>query len=81
VKSRRDDFESLFYLLMYLLNRAKLPWSYLTNRNDRKKVNLSLDLYERLEFKEESYASILPASLKKHFLNALRLHFTEAPKY
>jgi hypothetical protein len=26
-KSRRDDFESLLYILLYLTNDFKLPWS------------------------------------------------------
>lgn len=28
-KSRRDDIESLFYLLIFMLNREKLPWACL----------------------------------------------------
>jgi hypothetical protein len=26
-KSRRDDFESLLYILLYLTNDLRLPWS------------------------------------------------------
>ena len=26
-KSRRDDIEAAFYILIYLINRQKLPWS------------------------------------------------------
>jgi hypothetical protein len=26
-KSRRDDFESIFYIVSYLINGLRLPWS------------------------------------------------------
>ena len=32
-KSRRDDFESIFYVLLYLLNDFALPWSNLLNKS------------------------------------------------
>ena len=37
-KSRRDDIESAFYVLIYLLNDATLPWSdFSTKYTDRSK--------------------------------------------
>jgi len=35
-KSRRDDYESFFYILLYLLAEANLPWSYLVRKNNNK---------------------------------------------
>ena len=33
-KSRRDDMESAFYLIIYLLNKNQLPWTYLCPTNN-----------------------------------------------
>ncbi len=36
--SKRDDFESIFYIMVYLLNGYQLPWSSLEN-NLNLKIN------------------------------------------
>ena len=79
-KSRRDDYESLFYILLYLLTEANLPWSYLVRKNNHKS-SLSKNLQDRLSFCEREYAKMLPKILNSHFLLALKLEFTEKPKY
>lgn len=38
--SRRDDIESVFYLLFYLLNRHKLPWNKFQDDFSKKIINI-----------------------------------------
>lgn len=49
-KSRRDDIESIFYNLIFMLNDKSLPWSTLAKHasNVNKKVEFSKLLEERL---------------------------------
>ena len=47
-KSRRDDFESIFYILIYLLNKFRLPWSKLSNLKPYTPERMGYILGERL---------------------------------
>ena len=47
-KSRRDDMESLFYLLIYMLNGNDLPWSNFEDRYCQENFDLRKMLRERL---------------------------------
>ena len=33
IKSRRDDLESAFIMIIYLMNKNQLPWSYLAAKD------------------------------------------------
>ena len=51
-KSRRDDVESLFYMLIYLINEEYLPWCDLLNKDPKKpKPDLKYLLQERLNLR------------------------------
>ena len=63
-KSRRDDIEAAFYILIYLINRQKLPWSdYAENLK-----NLQFQDYVRLRLKRVYTAQLfkmIPLDLQK----------------
>ncbi len=41
--SRRSDIESAFYVLLYLLNKCKLPWSCLSSNTDKSYTELLIE--------------------------------------
>lgn len=79
-KSRRDDIESLLYLVCYYLNNKYLPWCDLIRYhgvNDLKTL-----LRERLNSNSvKSLVRTLPSELKQCLNHILCLHFEEAPNY
>ena len=80
-KSRRDDIESTFYLLAYLLNDKKLPWSY--DKEQLRKQNFSDAVKNRLNIAHtrELLLRYVPINLKQAFKNAMVLKFDEKPDY
>eukprot|EP00603_Paraphysomonas_imperforata_P005885 CAMPEP_0114430020 /NCGR_PEP_ID=MMETSP0103-20121206/9810_1 /TAXON_ID=37642 ORGANISM="Paraphysomonas imperforata, Strain PA2" /NCGR_SAMPLE_ID=MMETSP0103 /ASSEMBLY_ACC=CAM_ASM_000201 /LENGTH=388 /DNA_ID=CAMNT_0001599423 /DNA_START=251 /DNA_END=1418 /DNA_ORIENTATION=+ len=77
-QSRRDDLESLGYVLMYFL-RGSLPWQGL-------KANTKKQKYERiLEKKAEIPTEVLckgfPAEFRSYFDHVRSLHFDDRPDY
>ena len=66
-KSRRDDIESAFYLILYILNKNFLPWQEISN--DKSFV---LKLIERLDMKyTQQLFDICPSKLS-YFLTRFR---------
>ena len=50
-KSRRDDIESAFYMLIYLINHQSLPWSDFDKKFKDKNMEFHHFLRERLQRK------------------------------
>jgi serine/threonine protein kinase len=67
--SRRDDLESVGYIILFMLLEEDLPWSKITNHNDiqREKKNI--------------IRKNLPKFLKDYFNYCMNLKFNEEPDY
>lgn len=81
-KSRRDDIESIFYILIFLLNNQYLPWCDLLIKGNGEKPDLRHLLKERLDFKfTRKLFSLIPNSLADCLKKVLTLNFDETPDY
>jgi serine/threonine protein kinase len=81
-KSRRDDLESLLYMLIYMLNGGQLPWSNFEDRFCAETFDLRLMLRERLLSSYtrrlfQQIPDVLCSCLKK----VLLLNFDQVPNY
>lgn len=77
-QSRRDDLESLGYVLMYF-NRGSLPWQGLRANNKRQK-------YERISEKKmstsiEDLCKLFPSEFNTYLTYCRSLRFDERPDY
>lgn len=77
-QSRRDDMESLGFVLMYFL-RGSLPWQGL-------KANTKKQKYQRiLERKQQTHTDLLclnyPSEFKDYFIHCSSLGFEDRPDY
>jgi hypothetical protein len=80
-KSRRDDIESLFYILIYLLNSSKLPWSDFEHKF-LKKLPFKEVLKQRLHVSyTKSLFKMVPNDLLKILRKVLLYSFNEKPNY
>lgn len=77
-QSRRDDLESLGYVLVYLL-KGSLPWQGLTaaNMEDKKKLILK----KKMETQPKTLCSDLPDAFAKYLQYVKALDFDEKPDY
>jgi hypothetical protein len=79
--SRRDDLQSLFYIMIFLLN-GTLPWTDFGKKF--KEMNFSFDDYlkERLKmvYQMESI-DMCPVSLRPIFRKVMLLGFKDVPPY
>ena len=71
-KSRRDDIESLAYMLIYFL-KGSLPWENKTNKADVQKIRNQTSINELCEG--------LSLEIKSFFIYSLNLKFFETPNY
>jgi serine/threonine protein kinase len=81
-KSRRDDIQSVFYIMISLLNDNTLPWDKLY-RNYKKRGEVFKDyLMSRLNIKYSKMVyKMIDADLRPIFKKAFTLTFEEEPPY
>jgi serine/threonine protein kinase len=78
--SRRDDIESLLYMLIFMLNKYYLPWCDYQERFHENKINLSQLLKKRIRSKmTQRVIQLIPSTLHNSFKNVLLLGFDEKP--
>uniref|UniRef100_A0A7S1N1X0 non-specific serine/threonine protein kinase n=1 Tax=Eutreptiella gymnastica TaxID=73025 RepID=A0A7S1N1X0_9EUGL len=74
--SRRDDLESLFYVLVYLL-RGSLPWQHVQNRE----IKLWSANIRQLKVSTTQILRELPEEFTTFYLHVRSLDFEEKPQY
>ena len=77
-QGRRDDLESLFYVLCYLL-RGNLPWQQVRHSYGRDKIHVVGQI--KLNTSVESLCKSAPAEFGLIFEYIKRLKFEEKPEY
>jgi serine/threonine protein kinase len=77
-QSRRDDMESLGYVLMYFL-RGSLPWQGLQVTNKRQKYQRILE--RKQTFVPDALCKGFPPEFLQYFAHVRSLRFEEKPDY
>lgn len=82
-KSRRDDVESIFYILIYMLNEQNLPWcDLLVKDKEGPQRDLKFLLRDRLDLKyTRQLFAMVPSELTDCVKHVLSLDFNQAPDY
>jgi serine/threonine protein kinase len=76
--SRKDDLESIGYLLVYLY-RGKLPWQNLKHKDKKKRYNMIME--KKISINEEELCEQLPREFLVYFKHVKTLDFDERPRY
>ena len=81
-KSRRDDFESVIYILVFLISQSSLPWFEIWKKFDRNNLSFEDIILERMK---KCYTAKLvqkvPQDLKMIVKKTLCLGFKDEPPY
>lgn len=77
-QSRRDDIESLGYILVYLA-KGILPWQGQKAKTKKEKYKIIMD--KKLEYKPEMLCHGLPDEFRQFFEYIRGVQFTEKPDY
>jgi serine/threonine protein kinase len=77
-QSRRDDLESLGYLMIYLLN-GSLPWETVVAETKEEKIKKIEDI--KLNMSLQSLCKGLPEQIVTYLDYCRELQFTEKPNY
>merc|ERR1712070_570135 len=77
-QSRRDDLESLGYVLMYLI-RGSLPWQGLKANTKKLKYERIMD--RKMSTSTESLCKGFPAEFRSYFEYCRSLRFEDRPDY
>lgn len=77
-QSRRDDLESLGYVIVYLL-KGVLPWQNISAQNKEQKNKVIQEIKENTP--NHVLCAGLPYSLVKYFKYVRQLKFTDTPDY
>lgn len=76
--SRRDDFESLGYVLIYFL-KGSLPWQFMTHENGGERIEKGKQLKKEISI--ETLCKGVPDKFKEYFKYVRQLKFDEKPDY
>jgi len=80
--SRRDDVESIIYILIYMLDKKMLPWTKL--EHNVLTGELTLQNVRSLRSTAEAVQEVskcLPSELAVHYHKITKLRFSEEPDY
>lgn len=77
-QSRRDDLESLGYILIYFL-KGNLPWQFFEHEDKNERMRKSQKLKKEISI--EVLCKDMPAKLKDYFNYVRGLKFEEKPDY
>ena len=77
-QSRRDDLESLGYMLIYFC-KGDLPWTGIKGKNKKEKYNLIKE--KKMEVMPDILCEGLDREFKDYFNYVRKLQFTEEPDY
>jgi serine/threonine protein kinase len=81
-KSRRDDIQSLMYIMVYLLNKNYLPWCDFHKKFKNKNFEIKDFLRERLEIKyTKEVFRMIPKELREIFKQVFTMQFHDEPPY
>lgn len=81
-KSRRDDIESLFYLLIYMLNNSQLPWSNFEQQYQHEQITFKELLRYRLHVSyTRKVFKMVPPEMVEILKKVLLYQFDEKPDY
>jgi hypothetical protein len=78
--SRRDDIESLGYILLYLYREGKLPWSNLNLKKDLKTIGIVREMKREILYDHVNNTGI-PKELRQLFDHVSKLTFHQKPDY
>ena len=79
-QSRRDDLESIGYMLVFLSGN-KLPWEGYSIRGPRAKTNYNKILHLKKISKPEIYCKYLPLEFAEYISYCRKLNFEQDPDY
>jgi serine/threonine protein kinase len=77
-QSRKDDLESLGYMLVYLF-KGKLPWQAIKNKDKKERYKLIGD--EKKKYSEEDICAKMPKEFTVFLKYVRNMDFTEKPPY
>ena len=77
-QSRRDDLESLGYMIVYFC-KGELPWMNVKGKNKDSKYKKIME--KKIEMKPDILCNGLPDEFKQYFKYVRELQYTEEPNY
>ena len=79
-QSRRDDLESLFYIIIYFM-KGELPWQGIKLKNKSEKYNKIFEIKKKTTVKGGELCDSLPGELQTILDYIIGLEFIEKPNY
>ncbi|MCH9716733.1 MAG: casein kinase 1 family protein [Gammaproteobacteria bacterium] len=78
-QSRRDDLETLGYILVYFL-QGSLPWQNVTEKNRKARYRKIMEM-KRSQVESGALCRHIPNAFQDYFIHVTQLKFTERPNY
>ena len=81
-KSRRDDFESMIYILVFLISQSSLPWFEIWRKFDQSNHSFEDIIFERMKkCYTAKLVQMVPQDLRMIVKKTLCLGFKDEPPY
>lgn len=80
--ARKDDIESILYIMLYLLNDFKLPWTQYQEQLSNRQM--TVQQIRDLRSDKQTVNAIkesLPAEFQQYYMQLIEMPFDEVPSY